>query len=420
MKVMMKKTQITELPNGIRIVSERIDSVRSFSLGFWFDVGSRDEDKANNGISHFLEHMFFKGTKKRTPKQIAEDVESLGGYLNAFTSKEHTCFYGRGLDVHIEKIFEVLADMLQYSVFKPSEIKKESSVVIDELNDIEDSPEELIFDKFETNLFPTDPLGYTIIGTEKNLKNFCQKDLFSYIKDKYKFNNFLIAASGQVKHEDLVKFAKKYITKDFGYSDYKRPQSKEAAAKNLFFKKDIQQAHIIMGRTAPGYKEKMRTKVSVLSHILGEGSSSRLFQTVREKNGIAYQINSFLNSFNDISTMGVYFSTNEKSAHKAESLILNEFKKMRSKKISTEELDRAKNFLKGNIIMSLENTTNRMIRNAQSLIYHNRIKTVDETIKEIESVTREDVLELSNQYLDYNTYKKVVISSKNLLLHSVV
>lgn len=415
----MKKTQITELPNGIRIVSERIDSVRSFSLGFWFDVGSRDENDSNNGISHFLEHMFFKGTKTRTPKQIAEDVESLGGYLNAFTSKEHTCFYGRGLDVHIEKIFEVLADMIQNSLFKPSEIAKESGVVVDELNDIEDSPEELIFDKFETNLFPKDPLGYTIIGTEKNLKSFKRKDLFDYINNNYKFNNFLIAASGRIDHNDLVRFAKKYLKHNFGTSSYKRPLSKESDSGNLYVYKDIQQAHIIMGRTAPGYKDKIRTKVSLLSHILGEGSSSRLFQTVREKNGIAYQINSFLNSFYDISTIGVYFSTNEKSAHKAESLILNEFKKLRKQKISSEELDRAKNFLKGNLIMSLENTTNRMIRNAQSLIYHNRIKTLEETVKEIESVTREDILELANIYLDNNTYKKVVISSKNLLLHSV-
>lgn len=415
----MKKIRVTELPNGIRIVTEKIDSVKSFSLGFWFDVGSRDEDENNNGISHFLEHMFFKGTKKRSPKQIAEDVESLGGYLNAFTSKEHTCFYGRGLDVHIEKIFEVLSDMVQNSVFKPSEIIKEAGVVIDELNDIEDSPEELIFDKFETNIFPDDPLGYTIIGTEKNLKNFRQKDLFRYINERYKFNNFMVAASGKVDHDEIVKFTKKYIKYNFGLSDYKRNICTGSVNDDLYVYKNIQQAHIIMGRTAPGYKDKMRTKVSVLSHILGEGSSSRLFQTVREKNGIAYQINSFLNSFYDVSTLGVYFSTNEKSAHKAESLVLNEFRKLKGKKISDEELERAKNFLKGNIIMSLENTTNRMIRNAQSLIYYNKVKTVEETIKEIEAVTREEILELANQFLDNNTYKKVVISSKNLLLHSV-
>lgn len=415
----MRKIKITELPSGIRIVTEKIDTVNSFSLGFWFDVGSRDENENNNGISHFLEHMFFKGTKKRSPRQIAEDVESLGGYLNAFTSKEHTCFYGRGLDVHIEKIFEVLADMVQNSVFKPSEIAKESSVVVDELNDIEDSPEELIFDKFETNLFQKDPLGLTIIGTEKNLKNFRQKDLFKYVNENYKFNNFLIAASGNIDHEKIVKYAKKYITRNFGCSEHIRLLPEETESGNLYFYKDIQQAHLIMGLTVPGYKDKIRTKISVLSHILGEGSSSRLFQTVREKNGIAYQINSFLNSFYDISTLGVYFSTNEKSAHKAENLTLMEFKKMKTKKISSEELDRAKNFLKGNIIMSLENTTNRMMRNAQSVIYYNRIKTIEETIKEIESVTREDILELSNQFLDYSKYKKVVISSKNLLLHSV-
>lgn len=413
----MKKTKVTELPNGIRIVTEKIDSVKSFSLGFWFNVGSRDEDKKNNGISHFLEHMFFKGTKKRSPKQIAEDVESLGGYLNAFTSKEHTCFYGRGLDVHVEKIFEVLADMLQNSTFKPSEIKKEAGVVIDELNDIEDSPEELIFDKFETNLFPKDPLGLTIVGTAKNLKNFKQKDLFDYIRNRYKFENFVVAASGQIEHEDIVRYTKKYIKTNFGHSNYKRILSIKGDCNNLYVNKDIQQAHLIMGRVTPGYNEKIRTKISVLSHILGEGSSSRLFQTVREKNGIAYQINSFLNSFYDISTIGVYLSTNEKSFHKAEDLIINEFRKMKRNKISTEELERGKNFLKGNIIMSLENTTNRMMRNAQSLIYDNKVKTVEETVKEIESVTREDILELSNQFFDYDRYNKVVISSKNLLLH---
>ena len=288
--------------------------------------------------------------------------ESLGGYLNAFTSKEHTCFYGRGLDIHVEKIFEVLADMVQNSVFKPSEIAKEASVVIDELNDIEDSPEELIFDKFETNLYPKDPLGLTIVGTAKNLRSFKRKDLFKYIEDNYKFDNFLIAASGQINHDDLVKYAKKYIKHNFGHSDYVRKAPVESECKNVYVYKNIQQAHLIMGRTTPGYKDKVRTKISVLSHILGEGSSSRLFQTIREKNGIAYQINSFLNSFYDTSTLGVYFSTNDKSAHKAESLILGEFKKMRNKKVPEDELERAKNFLKGNIIMSLENTTNRMIR----------------------------------------------------------
>lgn len=413
----MKKIRITELPNGLRIVSEKIDSVESFSLGFWFDVGSRDENIHNNGISHFLEHMFFKGTKKRSPRQIAEDVESLGGYLNAFTSKEHTCFYGRGLSMHVETIFEVLADMVQNSVFKPSELSKEASIVVDELNDIEDSPEELIFDKFETGLFPKDPLGMPIIGTEKNLKSFRQKDLFKFVQEKYKFDKFLIAAAGKIEHDDLIKYAMKYINHNFGKSGVERQAGIESKSKNIYVRKDIQQAHIIMGRTAPGYGDKIRTKVSVLSHILGEGSSSRLFQTVREKNGIAYQINSFLNSFYDVSTLGVYFSTNEKSVGKAEDLILDEFKKMKKKKITLDELDRAKNFLKSNIIMSLENTTNRMIRNAQSVIYYNRIKSVEETIKEIDAVTSGDILELSNQYLDYSTYKKVVISSKNLLLH---
>ena len=209
----MKNINITELPNGIKIISEKISFVKSFSLGFWFNVGSRDETKDNSGISHFLEHMFFKGTKKRSAKKIAEDIESLGGYLNAFTSKEHTCFYGRGLTDHVEKTFEVLADMIQNSVFNPKEIEKESAVVIDELYDIEDSPDEFIFDKFESNVFNGNSLGMPIIGTKKNLRSFRQKDLINFVKENYTFDRFFIVASGNIEHEDLIMFAKKYITK---------------------------------------------------------------------------------------------------------------------------------------------------------------------------------------------------------------
>jgi predicted Zn-dependent peptidase len=188
----------TILPNGIKILTESIPHVKSFSLGFWFNVGSRDESYRNNGITHFIEHMLFKGTKKRSARKIAVEIESAGGYLNAFTSKEHTCYYGRGLAEHIEKTFDVISDMIQQPSFKPAEIKKESSVVVDELYDIEDNPEELIFDKFEEIIFSGNTLSLPIIGTEKNIKNFSQFDLFNFIKEKYGFNRLIISASGSV------------------------------------------------------------------------------------------------------------------------------------------------------------------------------------------------------------------------------
>ena len=394
--------------------------MKSFSLGFWFNVGSRDENPQNNGITHFIEHMLFKGTRRRSAKKIATDIESSGGYLNAFTSKENTCYYGRGLSEHLERTFDVLADMVQEPAFKPNEIKKESSVVIDELHDIDDNPEELIFDKFEEIIFSGSSLSLPIIGTEKNLKKFSQLDLFNFVKEKYGFNRFLIAASGNVEHEKLLKLADKYLKKDLGSSNIKRKNYPPSVVlpKIEIIDKEIQQIHAIIGRATYGYNNEKRTIANVLSQVLGEGSSSRLFQAVRERNGIAYQINSFLNSFLDVSTFGVYFSTNEKMMDKAMGIVLKEFKKLRENKISERELNKAKESIKGNMLLSLEGTSNRMIRMAQSELYFNRIKTTDEIIKNIEAVTVNDILEAANELLDENSFIKLIIKSKNALLKS--
>ncbi len=412
----MKNINITELPNGIKVISEKITHVKSFSLGFWFNVGSRDETEANSGISHFLEHMFFKGTKKRSAKKISEDIESLGGYLNAFTSKEHTCFYGRGLIDHIENTFEVLADMVQHSLFDPKEIEKESQVVIDELYDIEDSPDELIFDKFESNIFAGNSLGMPIIGTEKNLRAFRQEDLFKYVNENYTFDNFYIAACGNINHHALLKFTKKYITKKLHPSNNAKRGLSINTSNDLHIAKETQQVHYILGRPTYGFNEKKRIPVSVLSHILGEGSSSRLFQKIREENGIAYQINSFLNSFYDISTFGVYLSTSEKSVEKAQELIFKELDEIKNKKVGQKELSRAKEYLIGNMLMSLESTTNRMLRISQSVIYYNKIRSVEDTVKKIQEVTSKDIMDMSNEIFESGALRRVVLSPKNLLL----
>ncbi len=416
----MSEYKKTILPNGIKVLSEFIPYVSSFSLGFWLNVGSRDETFKNNGIAHFIEHMLFKGTQKRSAKKIAVEIESNGGYLNAFTSKEHTCYYGRGLSNHIDKTFDVLSDMIQFPAFKPSEIKKEANVVIDELYDIEDNSEELIFDKFEEIIFAGNSLALPIIGTEKNIKNFSQLDLFNFVNEKYKANKLIIAASGNIDHTKLLKLTDKFCRKDFGNAPLRRRNYPfpNLPARFEIIDKEIQQVHAIIGKSTYGYNNDERNKVALLTQILGEGSSSRLFQTLRERNGIAYQINSFLNSFYDVSSFGVYFSTNEKMMDKALSLVLKELKKLRENRVSERELKKAKESIKGNLLLGLESTSNRMIRMTQSELYFNRIKSIDEVIKNIDAISGGDILELANELLDEDTFIKLIIKSKNALLKS--
>ncbi|NWF49358.1 MAG: insulinase family protein [Ignavibacteriaceae bacterium] len=395
----MEKYNISALSNGIQLVSEYIPYVKSFSIGFWFNVGARDENERNNGISHFIEHMVFKGTRKRTAKQLSDAIESYGGYLNAFTGKEHTCYYGRGLSENLRRTFDVISDMIQNPLFRDYHIKKEAGVVIDELNDINDNPEELIFDKFEEILFSGSPLSLPIIGRENNILNFNSPSLHKYHKEKYLGSNLLIVASGDVKHENLLKTAENYLYNEFTSAAPRKLKKANPVSGIHLINKEIQQVHSIIGRETFGYKSDNRLKIKVLSTLLGEGSSSRLFQSVREKLGITYQINSFLNSFYDVSAFGVYFSTNEKHLEKVTSIILKEFKRLRETKVGEKELNRVKEYLKGSIILSLENTTNRMIRISNSLLYFNRILSAEEVLKKIDAVTAEDILNLAGELL---------------------
>jgi len=280
----------------------------------------------------------------------------------------------------------------------------------------------LIFDKFESNIFNGNSLGMPIIGTEKNLKSFTQKDLKDFVKENYTLGRFFIVASGNIEHKKLVEFAKKYLLKINRAGKNNMRSLDIQPSHDLYAPKETQQVHYILGAPTYGYKDTRRISVAVLSHILGEGSSSRLFQKIREENGIAYQINTFLNSFFDISTFGVYLSTNDKTVHKAEKLILSELEKIKSRKVNEIELDRAKEYLVGNMLMSLEGTTNRMIRMAHQMIYFNKIIPVEETVRKIHAVTSKEIRDLSNQLLGTknsfnNGLIKVILSSKNFLLH---
>ncbi|MCE1187834.1 MAG: insulinase family protein [Ignavibacteria bacterium] len=411
MKNNPQEIQYTELSNGIRIVSEFIPHIRSFSLGFWFDIGTRDETHTDNGICHFIEHMLFKGTKKRSARLISETIESYGGYLNAFTSKENTCYYGRGLTQHLGRTFDVIADMVQNPLFKTSDIKKEAGVIIDELNDIEDNPEELIFDKFEEIIFKGNSLAMPIIGREDSINSFNHTNIKQFHKEFYGYNNLLISVAGNVNHEEVVKLAEKHFQGNTVSPLKKRRHVRSLKTGEQTLVKDISQVHCIIGTSSYGYKDDERLALNLLSNILGEGSSSRLYQAVREKEGITYQINSFVNSYYDVSAFGVYFSTNEKNVDKAVKIIHREFQKLREKPIGNKELRRIREFLKGNMLLGLENTTNRMIRLANSMTYYKRFVSVDEVIEKIEHVTAEYLQQLAEETLNENVLTKVFLRS---------
>ena len=407
----MDNYYLTTLPNGTRIVSEFIPHVKSFTLGFWFNVGARDENLRNNGISHFIEHMLFKGTKKRTAKMIAEEIESYGGYLNAFTSKEHTCYYSKGLTENLGRTFNVLSDLIQNPIFKESHIKKEAGVVIDELKDLDDNPEELLYDKFEEIIFNGNKLSLPVIGRENNIKKFNSGELFKFHASNYSTDGLLIVASGNLRHDELIKLTEKYILQKSSSHRKSRDKFNTKKVEDTFIEKDVQQVHTIIGRATYGYNDKRRIPVRFLSALLGEGSSSRLFLAIREKLGITYQINSFLNSYYDTSAFGVYFSTNLSQYKKVIDIVYKEFEKLKYVLVKEKELKKVKEYLKGGILLSMESTTNRMMRIANSILYYNRVIPVEEYLNNLDKITAEDVQKNANELLNENKLVKVILKS---------
>jgi len=303
--------------------------------------------------------------------------------------------------------------MIQNPSFKDSHIKKEAGVVIDELKDIDDNPEELIFDKFEESIFNGSTLSYPIIGTEKNILSYNSNILHQFHRANYRLDNLLIAVSGAIHHEEAVALAEKYFKGRKTNSNQKRKNFIKQSVNEKTIEKEIQQVHSIIGRTTYGFTDTRRHKLKVLSTLLGDGSSSRLFQAVREKLGMTYQINTFLNSYLDVSAFGVYYSTNDKQAEKVNEIVLREFNKLRTTEVKVKELKRVKEYIKGNTLMSLESTTNRMIRLANSILHYGKIVPVEDVLSKIDAVTTDDILKLSKEVLNETTLSKIIICSKD-------
>ena len=400
----------TVLSNGVRLVTEQIPTVRSIALGIWVNVGGRHENAQNQGISHLLEHMIFKGTESRSYLDIALAIESVGGQINAGTGKELTSFYVQILDENVDIAVEVLSDILTNSLFLEEELTKEKSVIIEEICNLEDTPDELIFDYFLRELFPGHPLGLSILGTRETVSSFEPDGLRNFIRNKYTSDKAVITVAGNLEHEkilELVEEAFKFpiLTADTG-EDVVPPIP---SGRKIFHRKNFQ-AHTITGTRSFKYSDPKKYAFFVLSTILGGGMSSRLFQTIREKHGLAYSVFTFNESLIDTGYWGVYIGADRNRIDDALDLAHGEFEKFRQTKIDDDELKRIKNQLKGNLMLGLESTLSRMYRLAKLEIYLNDFISLDDIINKINQVTAEQVMEVAEELLQPRNLLTVIFT----------
>ena len=398
------------LANGIRVVSEEIPHVRSVSIGIWVDTGSRDEDPSLNGVSHFIEHMVFKGTKRRSIKDIARSLEAVGGYLNAFTGKEHTCYYARVLDEHMPLAVDVLSDLVCGPTFPVPELEKEKGVVIEELRNAEDDPDDIIHDYVEREVFGEHPLGQPVIGTEKNLRAFTRDDLMAFRREHYTSGKIVVAAAGRIRHEDVVALAEKHLSKVRAEAIVgRRERPRRRDGKEVKLRRPIQQAHVCLGTMAYSVLDKERFPMLVLNTLLGDGMSSRLFQSVRERKGYAYSVYSFVNTLSDTGTFGVYAGLDKENIGRASDLIWKELELLCKRPVAGPELRRTKDQLKGSMMLSLESIPNRMMRLGGSELALGKLPTLDSILESIDAVTNEDILRVAGDILRRDRCATVII-----------
>jgi predicted Zn-dependent peptidase len=392
--------QKTTLRNGIRVITETVPGVRSISLGIWIDVGSRSERPAENGITHMIEHMFFKGTKKRTPKQIAASLESIGGNLNAFTSREQTCFTARILDEHLPVAVEVLADMLKNSTLTEENIAREKMVICEEIKEAEETPTDRVHDLFANAFWGGQPLGRPVLGTKESVTSLTRHSLVDYIKRNYRSKAIVVAAAGSVSHRKLVALAQKHFR--FGEGPAEVPQLAVARGLRTLdpHKDDIEQVHLCLGFPGVNYGSRDKVAALALNAHLGGGMSSVLFQKIREDKGLAYSVYCFNDFYRDAGMFGTYVGTDATKVEQAVGIIMDEFALMKTQKLSTSKLNNVKAQLKGQLTLGMESTTAKMNRLGRLELMLGKYHSVKDTLKEIDALTAKQVLELANRFFD--------------------
>src|SRR5215470_17028799 len=386
------------LPNGLIVLSEEMAHIRSIAIGIWMKTGSRDESLDLNGISHFTEHMVFKGTKNRSARDIARQVDSIGGNMDAFTGKETICFNIKVLDEHIPIAIDILSDLVLNPVFAANDITREKGVILEEIKMDEDNPDYLVHEIFTQSFWKDHPLGKPILGTKETVRSFEQQKLFDFYRQRFAPNNMIISAAGNLNHQKFVQLIKERFAGLAAVPNGFHLPAPEVTPRVITRnKKSLEQVQLCVGVPSHPISDEKRYVSYVLNTVLGGGMSSRLFQKVREEQGLVYSIYSDLNPYRDTGCMAIYAGTSVESVRKVVDHILAEFRELKTGPIPEDELRRAKDQLKGGLMLSLESSISRMSNLARQEMYFERFFTLDETIEQIESVTLEELLEMSSQ-----------------------
>ena len=402
----------TTLPNGIKVITEAMPHVRSVSVGIWVSSGSRRESAEENGLSHFIEHMLFKGTANRSAEDIARSVDSIGGNLDAFTAKEMVCFNTKVLDEHLPIAMDVLSDLVLNPSFREEDIEKEKGVILEEIKMDADSPDYLVHEIFSSNFWKDHPLGKPILGTRETVKRFNQAMVQDYYRGVYTPSNLLVTAAGNLGHDRLVNLARERF-EALPATDPEPPQAAPSthARISLKSKKDLEQVHVCLGVPSYPIPHEDRFTCYVLNTILGGGMSSRLFQNIRERQGLAYAVFSELNPYSDTGCLSVYAGTSLESAKQVVESVLKEFTDLKQKMAPSEELRRAKDHLKGSLMLSLESTSSRMSNLARQEMHFRRFFSLDELAESIEQVTAEDVQRVAQTFFDQKNVALTVLGN---------
>lgn len=402
----------TTLDNGLTIVTEQMPWVRSVTVGIWVKTGSIYETDAQAGISHILEHMVFKGTSQRTGFEIVQAIEGVGGHINAFTSRELTCYYAQILDDHVDLALDILCSLVADPLLTKEDLEKEKLVVTEEIRHYEDTPHELIFDYFSKTMYGNHPLARPIMGSVDSVNAITQKQLADYRKARYTTDQIIVAATGNLDHDKLVKELSSRLTVETSNGDAKVDEIVAPAPAQDLIYRAVQGAHICRGVPGVSYASKRKMPILVLSNLLGGGMSSRLFQRIREKEALAYNIYSFMDTLRESGVFGVYVGTDPEKVNKVLSELEDEYSSILDDGLTEDEISRVKEQFKGNLMLGLEGTASRMFRLAKLEIYLKKFLTLDEVIAMINAVTVEDVAQLANAFLDNKRQYTAIILPK--------